>query len=293
MGIPAGPWFIDSMLTFTVNTHDVATGAAVDADSAPTFRVYDGTFGTPLLTDSMSKLDDANTLGFYAAEFELSESNGFFNNGRYEIYVSITVDSVTYTESYNFRVVTDPVGLIFSLISSMEQVLAGTEETRTVVLQASSAGSTGNDESHIRINNSPGWADDDLNDLLIRISVDGVPHTRWITDFTSGLATLHEALPVAVEENDPYTIFVIRRDASGGGGGASAEDVWTYGTRTLTALDEDSTTIDIDTTVRAAVGLASANLDTALAGPLDANVKQVNDIPVGGAGTTLDPWGPA
>jgi hypothetical protein len=33
----------------------------------------------------------------------------------------------------------------------------------------------------------------------------------------------------------------------------------------LTAIDEDSTTLDLDTTIRAAVGLASANLDTQLA----------------------------
>lgn len=44
----------------------------------------------------------------------------------------------------------------------------------------------------------------------------------------------------------------------------SAADVWAVGTRTLTALDEDSTTLDLDATIRAAVGLASANLDTQL-----------------------------
>jgi hypothetical protein len=44
----------------------------------------------------------------------------------------------------------------------------------------------------------------------------------------------------------------------------SAADVWAAATRTLTALDEDSTTIDLDAAIRAAVGLASANLDTQL-----------------------------
>jgi len=44
----------------------------------------------------------------------------------------------------------------------------------------------------------------------------------------------------------------------------SATDVWAAGTRTLTALDEDSTTLDIDAAVRSAVGLGSANLDTQL-----------------------------
>ena len=44
----------------------------------------------------------------------------------------------------------------------------------------------------------------------------------------------------------------------------SAADVWTSATRSLTVLDEDSTTLDLDATIRAAVGLASANLDTQL-----------------------------
>ncbi len=44
----------------------------------------------------------------------------------------------------------------------------------------------------------------------------------------------------------------------------SATDVWAAATRTLTALDEDTTTLDLDATIRAALGLASANLDTQL-----------------------------
>lgn len=45
----------------------------------------------------------------------------------------------------------------------------------------------------------------------------------------------------------------------------SAADIWAAGTRTLTAIDEDSTTLDLDATVRAAVGMASADLDSQLA----------------------------
>jgi hypothetical protein len=43
-----------------------------------------------------------------------------------------------------------------------------------------------------------------------------------------------------------------------------ATAVWASGTRSLTVLDEDSTTLDLDATIRAAVGLATANLDTQL-----------------------------
>lgn len=44
----------------------------------------------------------------------------------------------------------------------------------------------------------------------------------------------------------------------------NATAVWGAGARTLTAIDEDGTTLDLDATIRAAVGLAAANLDTQL-----------------------------
>lgn len=41
-------------------------------------------------------------------------------------------------------------------------------------------------------------------------------------------------------------------------------EIWAAGTRTLTAIDEDSTTLDLDATIRAALGMAAADLDTQL-----------------------------
>ena len=58
----------------------------------------------------------------------------------------------------------------------------------------------------------------------------------------------------------------------------NATAVWGAGARTLTALDEDSTTLDLDATIRAAVGLAAANLDTQLAAIDDAVDTEVAAI---------------
>ena len=55
-------------------------------------------------------------------------------------------------------------------------------------------------------------------------------------------------------------------------GAENATAVWGAGARTLTALDEDNTTLDLDATIRAAVGLGSANLDTQL-GDLPTNAE--------------------
>lgn len=54
-----------------------------------------------------------------------------------------------------------------------------------------------------------------------------------------------------------------------------AGQVWSSGTRTLTALDEDDTSIDLDSNIRAAVGLSSANLETQL-GTIEAKVDQID-----------------
>ena len=55
MGIPSGDWYIDDTLTWTVNTHTVTTGAATDADSVPTYRIYEDETGTPILTGKRAK----------------------------------------------------------------------------------------------------------------------------------------------------------------------------------------------------------------------------------------------
>ena len=92
---------IDGLLTFTCNTHDPATQESADADSAPTYRVYEAETSTPILTGTMALLDDANTVGQYSEEITLSAANGFELGKSYNIRISATVDGVTgATERY-------------------------------------------------------------------------------------------------------------------------------------------------------------------------------------------------
>ena len=74
-----GSWKIDDYLTFTCNTHTVTTGAATDADSVPTYRVYEDETGTPILTGSTALLDSVNTIGFYSERIQLTALNDFEN----------------------------------------------------------------------------------------------------------------------------------------------------------------------------------------------------------------------
>lgn len=97
--------------------------------------------------------------------------------------------------------------------------------------------------------------------------------TRTLTalGFTLGASDLAADTITATKiATDAITAAKIAADAIGASELATdavteiVNAVWAAAARTLTALDEDSTTLDLDATIRAAIGLASANLDTQL-----------------------------
>lgn len=86
-----GRFQIDDVAVFYVNTHDPETGEALDADSPPTYRVYEAEVATPLVMGSMDLFDAADTIGFYSESITLSAANGFENGKNYVVYVAATV----------------------------------------------------------------------------------------------------------------------------------------------------------------------------------------------------------
>ena len=98
---------IGSNLVFSVCTHDPDTGVLTDADSVPTYRIYEDETATPILTGSMAKLDDANTTGFYTEQIECTADNGFEQNKTYTIYIIATIDSSQGGISMGFAAVVD------------------------------------------------------------------------------------------------------------------------------------------------------------------------------------------
>jgi len=108
-----GQFVIDQVIVFAVNTHDpdpAGNGDAIDADSAPTYRVYEQETGTPILTGSMAKLDDANTLGFYSKALTLSAANGLEVDKCYTIRVLAVVGTVEQVKLFTFNIVADVAG---------------------------------------------------------------------------------------------------------------------------------------------------------------------------------------
>lgn len=98
-----GSWKIDDLLTFPALTTRFDTGAATDADSVATYRVYEDETSTPILTGSMALLDGSNTAGFYSEQITLSAANGFEKGKCYSIYIAATVNSVAGATYHTFQ----------------------------------------------------------------------------------------------------------------------------------------------------------------------------------------------
>ena len=99
-----GSWDIDDFITFAANVHDPTDGSAADADSAPTYRIYEDETGTPIVTGTMALLDDAGTLGFYSERVQLTAGSGFERGKTYTIYLTAAVGGVTGTWHHSLQV---------------------------------------------------------------------------------------------------------------------------------------------------------------------------------------------
>lgn len=103
MGCPTSVVLGDNVV-FSVCTHDPDSGILTDADSVPTYRVYEDQTDTAILTGSLTKLDDANTTGFYTALIACTSGNGFELGKSYTVYIQAAVGSDTGGIAYGFNV---------------------------------------------------------------------------------------------------------------------------------------------------------------------------------------------
>lgn len=99
-----GDFNIDDVLTFYAQTSNPATGAEVDADAVPSYRIYEEETGTAILTGNMALLDSTNTDGFYSEQITLSTASGFENGKSYCIRKSAAVSAVTGAAIESFTV---------------------------------------------------------------------------------------------------------------------------------------------------------------------------------------------
>jgi hypothetical protein len=98
-----GSWKIDDVITFHAQTTSAA-GAVTDADSAPTYRIYEDETGTPIVTGTMALLDSSNTDGWYSEQITLSAANGFEKGKSYAIRMLAPVGGVSSATYHTFQI---------------------------------------------------------------------------------------------------------------------------------------------------------------------------------------------
>jgi hypothetical protein len=86
--------YIDDVHTIYLGTSQFSTGNAFDATGTPTYRIYEASTDTPILTGNFALIDDPNTVGAYSATVTLSAANGFEVGKTYGVYAKATVDGV-------------------------------------------------------------------------------------------------------------------------------------------------------------------------------------------------------
>jgi hypothetical protein len=95
---------IDEAVHFDVVTHNPSTGAVSDADSTPTFDVFEEATDTPIL-DDQNFTKRTSLTGNYRGTFTASAANGFEAGKWYVVVASATVNSVAgKTVAMHFRV---------------------------------------------------------------------------------------------------------------------------------------------------------------------------------------------
>lgn len=294
-----GSWKIDDLLTFYANTTRFDTGAATDADSVPTYRVYEDETGTAILTGSMALLDSGNTAGFYSEQITLSAANGFEKGKSYVIYMQATVNSVVGSTHHNFQIEAEVDANTVSPTVSANTVqisgdsaaadnaesffdgtgYAGTNNvipTVTTLTNLPSITSNWLTAAGIAAGALNGKGDWNIGKTGYALSVAGV---QAIWDALTAALTTAGSIGKLLVDNINATI--------GSRSSHSAADVWAVATRVLTA----GTNIvlakgvgvtgfnDLDAAgVRSAVGMASANLDVqllAIASYIDTEVSAI------------------
>lgn len=127
------------------------------------------------------------------------------------------------------------------------------------------------------------FANDELIGATIIITggSTGVGQSRLITDYVGATDTATVA-QWTTNPSGTITYKILGTAAGSGGSGATAQEVWEYSTRELTALDEDNTNIDLNNTTIGTVTTATnvttvnglaANVITAAAIAADAGTE--------------------
>lgn len=277
------------ILPILFDTFAGSTGASITLTglAVTDIEIYKDTSMTQRASDSGYVLIDTDGIdldgitGVHGFSIDLSDNtdSGFYEVGPwyYVVVSAVTVDSQTVNfiaaafsivsatrglagtalpdaaaDAAGGLPISDTGGLAMDNIGALPSIALNAASIGGLVLVTGLVGLTGNDTTHIHLDGLT-YGDDEINSYLLVIFDDtaGESHSRWIEDWvlSTELATV-ATLPFTPEGGqDTYHLLSIRADVTGGSG-----------------LDAAG--------VRAALGMASANMDTQL-GTIDSNVDAI------------------
>ena len=88
-------------LTFTVQVKD-GTGAPVDADALPTYKIYEEETTAEIDSGTMALFDDVNTVGFYSERIPITTAIGYEGFKSYTIRIETAVGGVDIAKPFSF-----------------------------------------------------------------------------------------------------------------------------------------------------------------------------------------------
>lgn len=262
--------------TNTVGTDGVAATLASEA-----VAVYKDGSATELTTGVSIDDDFDSRTGFHQIAIDTTQS-GFDAGSRYTVvYTAGTVDSVSVANRIigTFRLGVVPADVIAvagtaQTGADLADVLDGIGSEVTTTKDAVTSVSHGNAALKTLIDTIDDYVDTEVAAILADTGTDGVV-------VAAGSKTGYSLSGTQTFNNTGTWTGNLSGNVTGSVGSVTAgvnvatmdaqvfsdiaSGVWSSGGRTLSALDEDTTPLDLDATIRAALGLASANLDTQLA----------------------------
>lgn len=119
--LPEMTRYLDDVVPVTLQASN-SMGAATDATGSPTYRVYEQLTDTPILTGTMAKVDDANTSGWYGAEFTASSANGFEVGKTYVVRAAATVAAVDQAGIIDRFVIRESVDGLLDLVEGIQGI---------------------------------------------------------------------------------------------------------------------------------------------------------------------------
>jgi hypothetical protein len=116
------------------------------------------------------------------------------------------------------------------------------------------------------------------NTLIANGSTQGYAQSRSVTDYVGATDTgTVDAWQVTPSGTITYYLFGTS-PSSGSGGSLTASDVWSHATRTLTAIDEDSTTLDLNATAIGSIAAGGIAASSFASGAIDATAIAADAI---------------